>query len=139
LRTDLYSVLGKTELVFELVVADNMDRGLYIADPVLTGHDSREIGYELGVTQEIYRYGVVGFRYDQYNPNADTFSTQQGQLIPSSETINTYSPLFGLAIPDRARLLFQYDVIRNNQGLSATGTPTNLRDNTWTLRLQVSL
>jgi hypothetical protein len=36
-------------------------------------------------------------------------------------------------------LLFQYDVIRNNLGHTATGFPTDLRDDTWMLRLQTSL
>ena len=47
--------------------------------------------------------------------------------------------LIGLALPGQARLLFQYDVIRNELGHTATGFPTDLRDDTWTLRLHGNL
>jgi hypothetical protein len=59
--------------------------------------------------------------------------------LKTSQTIHTYSPLVGLVLPDRARLLFEYDVVRNLLGLDPTGVPTNLKENQYTLRLQVTL
>jgi Phosphate-selective porin O and P len=138
-RAEYRSFLGLTRLTFEVMLASNMDRTLYIADPVLLGRDLRELGYSIGVTQEIFSYGIVGFRYDSYDPDSDAFATIGGRVLPSSETIRTYSPLIGVALPDHARLLFEYDVIRNELGRTATGLPTDLRDDTWTLRLQVKL
>jgi hypothetical protein len=44
-----------------------------------------------------------------------------------------------LQLPDRARLVFQYDYTRNNLARDALGIPTNLRSNAWTVRLQVQL
>ena len=116
-----------------------MDRGLYVADPTLTKIDQRELGFYAAVTQEIDRYGVIGFRFDYYDPNFDALDSRAGQLIPFTEAIKTYSPLVGLVLPDRARLLFQYDVVRNALARSAAGVPTDLKDNVWTLRLQVEL
>ena len=48
-----------------------MDRGLFVADPIAAGVDQRELGFYAGVVQEICHYGVVGLRYDMYDPNSD--------------------------------------------------------------------
>ena len=47
LRAEVKTALGTTRLAFELVVADNMDRGLFVAEPILTGYDSREVGVSI--------------------------------------------------------------------------------------------
>jgi hypothetical protein len=139
LRVNLRTVLGVTKLYGEFVVASNMDRALYPADPVTTGLDQRELGFYAGILQEITPYGVVGFRYDMYDPNSDAFDRRGGRLLPFSEAVTTYSPLVGLAIPDRARLLIEYDIIKDSLARTSTGVPADLKNNTWTLRLQVQL
>jgi hypothetical protein len=139
LRLNYRWALGITKAYGEFVLGSNMDRGLYVADPVITGIDQRELGYVVGVTQEILDYGVVGIRYDYYDPNSNAFDNRLGRLIPLSSAIKTVSPLVGLVLPDRARLLFQYDVVHNNLARNAVGVPTNLPSNTWTVRLQVQL
>jgi hypothetical protein len=131
------SPIGVTTVSAEFVLAANMDRGLYVADPTITGVDQRELGYVVSVTQEILRYGVVGFRYDYYNPNLDSTDSRGGGIIPYSEAIKTASPLVALELPDRARLIFQYDAIHNALGRTPSGVPTSLADNVWTIRLQV--
>jgi hypothetical protein len=139
LRVHYRSKLGVTKLYGELAVAQNLDRGLYVADPTVTNVDQRELGYYIGLVQEVTRWGVVGLRYDVYDPNFDAFDKRQGKLLPFSETINTWSPMLGLVLPDRARLVLQYDIIRNAFARTNVGVPTNLKDNTLTLRLQVQL
>jgi hypothetical protein len=132
------SALGVTTISAEFVLAANMDRGLYVANPIANGGaDERELGFCVGATQEITRYGLVGFRYDYYNPNLDSTDNRGGGLVPYSEAIKTASILFGLTLPQHARLLFQYDVIQNALGRTAAGVPTTLADNVATLRLQV--
>ena len=128
------------------MIANNMDRGLFIADPILTHFDNREVGFSLGLTQEIFGYGVVGFRFDSYDPSSgDQQGLQGGALLPLSQTVRTYSPLLGVALPEklglpaRARLLFEYDVIRDELGRDPRGVPTDLANDTWTMRLQGSL
>jgi hypothetical protein len=76
---------------------------------------------------------------------------QGGTLLPTSQVVRTYSPMIGLMLPGfgtdtgfapasgRARLLFQYDVNRNEFGRDPRGVPTNLASDTWTLRLQGAL
>jgi len=146
LRAEAKSSLGVTRLTFEAMIASNMDRGLFIADPILTHFNNREVGFSLGVTQEIFGYGVVGFRYDSYDPSSgDQQGLQGGTLLPLSQTVTTYSPLLGITLPDRlglparARLLFEYDVIKDEMGRDPRGVPTDLANDTWTLRLQGSL
>jgi hypothetical protein len=133
------SRFGKTKVYGEVTLAQNMDRAMFVADPVLTSIDTRELGWYVGVLQDVTEYGLVGFRYDYYDPNSDVLDKRGGKLLPFSEAIKTFSPVAGLVLPQRARLLFQYDIVRNYLARDAVGVPTNLQMNTWTLRLQVEL
>ena len=60
----LRTALGWSMLYGELVGASNLDRGLFIADPVNAHTDIRELSYYIAFTQEITPYGIAGFRYD---------------------------------------------------------------------------
>jgi hypothetical protein len=131
--------LGKSRLYGELFVAENADRGLFVADPIATGADARELGWYIAFVQEITRWGVVGFRADYYDPNADVFDKRVGKLIPADAAVRTYSPLVGLVFPDRVRLLFQYDAIIDRLARDARGVPTDLKNDQITLRLQGEL
>jgi hypothetical protein len=130
---------GVLKVYAEFMLASNMDRGLFVADPIISHIDQRELGYYVGFVQEITPYAVVGFRFDSYDPNSNAFDSRGGQLVPLNQAITTASPLVGLALPDRARLVFQYDYTRNNLARDALGVPTDLRSNAWTVRLQVQL
>jgi hypothetical protein len=131
--------IGWTRLTGEVIVASNMDRGLFVANPIITAIDAREMGFVVGVTQELTPYGVVGFRFDSYDPNADAQDMQGGKFVPTSQVIRTFSSVVGLTLPDRARLLFQYDVQRDFLGRNPAGIPADLKNDAWTLRLQVRL
>ena len=130
---------GVLKVYGEFVLANNLDRSLYVADPVVTSLDQRELGWYVGATQEVTRYGLLGLRYDFYDPNSNAFDKRAGQLIPYSEAIKNISPLVGLTLPDRARLVFQYDFNTNAFARSSVGVPTNFKENGWTIRLQVQL
>jgi hypothetical protein len=138
-RTSLRWWGGVTKLAAEVILAQNLDRELYVADPVLTGINQQEFGFYVEGVQEVTRWGVVGLRFDYYNPNSNLFDKRGGSLIPYSEAIQTLSPLVGLVLPDHARLVVQYDIIGNSSARSALGVPTSLADNVFTLRLQVQL
>jgi hypothetical protein len=136
----LHSRLGDTALNAALYIGDNMDRGLYVSDPVLLGRDTRHIGYLLQATQEIGSFFVVGFRTDYYNPDSDSSDFQNAKPVqPNDRSIHTYSPLIGLRYERRARLVFQYDFVRDKLGRDQAGIPTDLANNRASLRLQVSL
>jgi hypothetical protein len=136
----LKTSLGWSMLYGEVTLAQNLDRGLFVANPNdVGGSDLRELGYYVAFTQEITPYGVVGFRYDLYDPNSDITDRRRGKPLPTSQKIKTYSPMVGLVLPGRARLLFQYDVIEDFLARDTRGVPTDFKNNQWTTRLQVNL
>jgi hypothetical protein len=139
LRLNYKSPLGVTKVYGEFMLGSNMDRNQYFANPILTKIDQRELGFYVAALQEIGPYAEVGLRYDYYDPNSNAFDSRSGVLVPYSEAIRTVSPLVGLELPDRARLVFQYDVVRNALARTAVGIPTDLKANVWTIRLQVQL
>jgi hypothetical protein len=131
--------LGETELMAELVIASNLDRGLFISDPVTSSHDARQLGYYVGILQDITRHAQVGFRYDYYNPQADIFTTTNGKLIPSRATVKTYSPLVTVRLPDNLKLMAQWDIVRDHLATDVRGVPADRKNNAVTLRLQGEL
>jgi hypothetical protein len=130
------SDLGWAMFYGEIVAASNLDRGLVVADPVFNNATMRELTYYVAFTQEITQYGVVGFRYEFYDPNADATDTRVGKVLPSSQQITTYSPLVGLVLPGRARLMFEWDIVRDYLARDRSGVPTDFKNNQWTVRLQ---
>lgn len=136
----LKSRIGETELAGALYFGSNLDRGLFVSDPVLLGRDTRHVGYMLSAIQEIGDYFVVGFRTDYYNPDSDSSDYQNAKPVqPNDRSMREYSPLIGLRYARRARLIFQYDFIRDKLGRDLAGIPTDLANNRGTLRLQVNL
>lgn len=131
--------LGMLKAYGEITLAQNLDRSMFIADPVTSGTDTRELGFYVAITQEVMKYGLVGFRYDCYDPNASLFDKRGGQLLPYTARIDTYSPILGVVLPHRAQAVVEYDIIRNYLARDASGVPTNLKMNTLTARLQVEL
>jgi hypothetical protein len=131
--------LGRSRLYGEVFVAQNADRGVFVADPIATGSDVREVGWYIAFLQEVTRWGIVGFRADRYDPNADFLDKRVGKLIPADASITTLSPLVGATLPDRVRIVFQYDAILDKLARNASGVPTDLRNNQLTLRIQGEL
>jgi hypothetical protein len=129
---------GHTKVYGEVQLGSNMDRALFPSDPIVTGVDVRQLGYYVGVLQDVTKWGIVGLRYDFYDPNSDALDKRAGKLIPLSQQIKTWSPLVGFVLP-HARLYAQYDIISNNLARSPLGVPEKLKMNTMTFRLQVDL
>jgi len=132
--------LGLTKLYAEAFLASNYDRGLVGADPVesATG-DLRHAGAYAALEQGITPWGIAGFRAGFYDPNSDVLDSTQGRLLPLSQTITTLSPLVGFVLKDRAKLLFQYDFVRDHLGRDASGRPADAENDGFTARLQVEL
>jgi hypothetical protein len=138
-QAGLKTRLGQTRLAAEAFVATNYDRGYAPSDPVATTLDARQAGGYVALTQEVTRWGVAGFRAAVYDPNSDIIETRAGKTLPKTQTVKTFSPLVGLVLPSRARLLFQYDFVRDYLARDAVGVPTDADNDQWTLRLQVEL
>lgn len=137
LQARFRSWLGWTRVYGEFTLASNLDRGVLVADPVTAGNDVRQLSGYAAIVQDVTRFGVVGFRWDYYNANTDLLDNRRGALIPADAGVHTLSPLVGFSWPDRARLLFQYDVILDSAGRDERGVPRDLANNQWTLRAQV--
>jgi hypothetical protein len=130
------SRLGWSRLFGEITMASNLDRGLYVADPITLGADVREIAGYVRFEQELTRYAVLGARYDYYDPNADFLDSQRGLRVPSSAAIQTLSPLVGAIWPGRGRIVLQYDAIFDSLGRTSEGTPADRKNNRITVRVQ---
>ncbi len=129
--------LGDLSFRAEVVDAVNLDRALEVADPIGAGHDLREIGWYVGATQELTKWGLVGVRYDAYNPNSDASQQRAIALVPVNRSYTTLA-LMGMIRYAGARLVVEYDVNTNPLGIGASGVPTTLADNALTVRAQVS-
>jgi hypothetical protein len=139
LALGLRTGLGWTRLEVEVTVASNLDRGLFVADPVAAGGDLRHLGLTAAVIQDLGRRPFVGFRFDRYDPDLDFLDDRRGMLIPTDASITTLSPLVGVRLPWRARVTAQYDAIFDTLTRDDRGVPTDLRNDRWTARLQVEL
>lgn len=139
LGVSLKTKLGRSHLYGEAFVGSNYDRGYAPSDPVTTSLDARQAGGYLAFTQDLLEYVVVGLRAAVYDPNSDIIETRGGKTLPKTQTVKTLSPLVGVVLPERARLLLQYDYIRDYLARDTAGVPTDAENNQWTLRLQVEL
>jgi hypothetical protein len=139
------SVLGQTHVFGEISVASNMDRNVFIADPVTTGYDVREFGYYAEIYQEFSLPGIApvepiaGFRYDFYDPDSDVLEKRSGRTLPLTESVKTYAPLIGVQVAKRARLVGEWDIIGDSMARSSLGVPIDRKNNIVTIRLQGEL
>jgi hypothetical protein len=129
-------VIGELTVYGEIVRATNLDRGVEPADPVSAGRDLRELGYYVGVTQELTRHAMIGARYDWYDPDGDATVARGVSVVPASHTYSTLALTASGRHPP-GRIIFEYDHNTNNLGLTAGGLPTTLADDAWTLRGEV--
>jgi hypothetical protein len=129
-------VIGELTLRAELVRAKNLARGVFVADPVASARDLRELGWYLGATQELTRWAMVGVRYDLFDPDADAMDQRPLGLVPKDSSVSTWA-LMAMARWKKARLVAQYDHRKNAFGRDASGAPTTLADDSFTLRAVV--
>jgi hypothetical protein len=135
----LTTPLGQSKLYGEAYLASNYDRGFAQADPVASGADIRHFGGYIAALQDVTRYGIVGFRAAFFDPNSDLLEVRAGRPLPYSQTVTTLSPLAGLVLRDRARLLFEYDFVLDEMARDERGVPTDAKNDQITVRLQVEL
>jgi hypothetical protein len=123
------------DLRAEVMRAENLDRGLEPADPVGAGYDLREFGYYVGATQELTAFGLVGIRYDRYNPDQDAHEQQALNVVPRDRSYSTLA-LLAMLRYEGARLAVEYDHNGNALGRDASGKPTTLASDALTVRAQ---
>src|SRR5262249_52311281 len=121
---------------FEAAIAKNLDRGLVYGDPIARSRDVRELGWSLGVVQELGPYALAGVRYDYYN--ADRDANERDGIT----TVYVHEGFSRLAIMAAARwhsgrAIVEYDHVRNPFGRDDTGMPATQRADRVTIRSQV--
>jgi hypothetical protein len=127
--------LGELALRAEIVRAENLDRGLFMSDPIAATRDLRQFGWYAGLSQEVTRWAMVGVRYDRYNPDADAREQTPFAIVPRDPSMSTWS-FTAVARASIARLIAQYDHRTNSLGRDASGAPAKLADDSFTLRAE---
>lgn len=143
LQLGIRSRIGWTQLLGEITLAQNLDRGLFVADPFAAGTDLRHLQAYGAVLQDLTRWAVIGLRYDLYDFNSDLLTRTRGRFVPANSQIHTISPLVGAMLPAgivpgvRGRLMLQYDVVLDALGRDRRGVPANLKNDQLTVRAQL--
>lgn len=137
------TAIGWTRVLAEVTIAQNLDRGVFVADPITAGATLRHLQAYAGAIQEITRWAMLGLRYDYYDYDADLLSHRRGRAVPADASIHTISPMVGAMLPAgvvpvvRGRLVVQYDVVLDALGRDSRGVPSNLKNDQVTVRAQV--
>ena len=145
LRVKIGLPLGQLLLFGEAATATNLDRGIRPADPVLLGRAQRSLAAFGGFTQDIFSHGLIGVRVDYYAAALDQSQLQAGTLVRSSETFINYSfaAAFRFVGPQfvggRGRVLVDYTLKQDPLGRDAAGRPADLRNDVFTVRLQLEI
>jgi hypothetical protein len=137
LQLSLELPTGMTVVSAEAVLAQDLDRGIFVADPVSAGRDLRESGWNVQLVQDVTRWAQVGVRYDYYQPDRDADQQLGATLVPADERIATFAAAAAFRASATTRLLLEYDHQWNALGIGKNGQPTTLGSDALTLRGQV--
>ena len=129
--------VGPLTVYGELVWATNLDRALYVADPIAAGRDLRELGWYVAVTQQLGRWCAVGVRYDRYDPDADARQQVGANVVPRDKTFSTLSVVAAAMVQPYGRLSLEWDHSSNALAVDVSGAGTTLGGDVVTLRGQV--
>lgn len=127
---------GRLRLFAEGVLAKNLDRGLYIADPVARSRSLRELGYAIGIRQEVTEYAEAGARFDHYDPDFDASEIQGFEVVPVDPSFDTLA----VTVAARwkvARFIIEYNHRENALGRGDDGRPTTREDDSFALRAEL--
>ncbi|MBN9165604.1 MAG: hypothetical protein J0I07_31930 [Myxococcales bacterium] len=138
LAANLRTPLGVTRAAGEVALASNLDRGLLVSDPVLSGADVRQLVLAVSGIQQFFDYGLAGVRVAYYDPNSDVLEQRAGVFHIKDESFWVFSPTIGLTLP-HGRLVGQYDIVTDHLARDDRGVPANAKNNQLTVRLQVDL
>lgn len=128
--------IGNGTAFAEATLATNLDRGLIYADPVAASRDYRELGFAVGVVQDLGEHAQVGVRYDRYDGDRDVVKQLGVAIVGEHEVFSTLSVMATARWHD-ARVLVQYDHERNPFGRDDNGMAITRSADRLTLRAQV--
>jgi hypothetical protein len=127
---------GGGSAFFEGMIATDLDRGLYYADPIANSRTLRELGYQIGVVQRLGPHALAGIRYDRYDADRDASERLGTTLVATHQVFSTWAFMV-TALDGSTKLLVEYDHARNPLGRDDTGAPATREDDRVTLRAQV--
>jgi hypothetical protein len=128
--------LGMGEAFVEGVIATNLDRAVVVSDPVSAARDVRQLGYQLGVWQDLGPRARAGVRYDAYRPDRDASEVEGASVVGLDPRFATLA-LLGTLRWASGRLYVEYDHQRDPRGRGLDGQPTTRAADQLTVRAQV--
>lgn len=123
------------DLTGELVWGHNLDRGLYLADPIAAGRDAREIGWWVSARLRVAGVGAAAVRFDRYEAEgrAAGAGTRLDASVSAISAVVEWQPMRYLALA----LAYDHREVRERfAGESATSTPP---DDAMTVRASVEV
>jgi hypothetical protein len=129
-------IIGTLHMRGEVVRGSNLDRGLYVSDPIVAARDVRQLGWYVGAAQDITRWAQVGVRYDRYDPDSDAREQEPFALVPRDLSMSMWS-FTAVARAWVGRLVAEYDHRKNALGRDLSGRPTTLADDSFTVRAEM--
>ncbi len=128
--------LGNGTAFAELAFGTNLDRGVIYADPIAVSRDYRELGFAVGVVQDLGDHAQAGVRYDRYDGDRDVNERLGVTTVGENKVFSTLSVMAAGRWHD-ARFVVQYDHERNPFGRDDNGMPITREADRLTLRAQV--
>jgi hypothetical protein len=132
-------LLGRGRSYGELAWAKNLDRALFVADPIAQGRAARELGLMLALRQRLSEHAELGVRYDRYDGDLDASERQGIALVRVHARVSTWAFALAWCSLDRVRVTLEYDHRKNPFGRARSGRPTTLAADSLTLRAQLEL
>lgn len=126
---------GAGKAFAEGAIATDLDRGLYYADPVANSRKLRELGYQVGVVQQLGPHALAGVRYDRYDADRDAAEQLGTTFVGVHRVFSTWAFLAATTWGN-ARFTIEYDHVRNPLGRDDTGAPATREDDRLTVRAQ---
>ncbi len=128
--------LGPGGLAAEVVLANNLDRGLAYADPIAADRQLRELGWHVLLAQSVGRSARIAARLDSYRPDRDASEFQGAAVVPIDPRYRTLT-IAGEGRHGDGRVIVQYEYAENPRGRGLDGAPRTRAEDRITIRAQV--
>lgn len=128
---------GLTLLQAEVIIAQNLDRGFLVSDPITAGLDLRQLSWFVALHHEFTFGLLVAFRHQFYDPHADFLDDRRGVRVVADAAVRGSDILLGWSPAPDVRLTGEFGINRDELGRNAQGEPENLDNNTMIFRLHV--
>jgi hypothetical protein len=133
----LRTLVGQTTVAIEAAAGSNMDRGLWVADPVATGLDQRSTIAVVSLLQRLPWPVTLGVRASWYRPDLDLLDARRGVLEPLGQRFDVFAPQITWHMHPDAELRLEYERIDDRLGRDAVGRPVDLANDRATVRAQL--